>query len=429
MTDYVQKKIAPGVELLAVPAGRFKTNELAIHLAVPMEEQMAANYALAISSVSRKGKAYPDMRALHLQLDKLYGAAISVTANKSGGCQILKMGITTLDDRFALDDEKIAEAGLELLMNLLFDPLLGEDGLFSPADIETERRVLLEKLAAEENEKRLYAVMQMQQIMFAGDPYRINPKGTKETLLAATPESVTAAWHRMLRESKMLVTVVGSTDPEAACAALRRRLEGVERAYQPMPTPHFVARCEQVKDVRESEKIRQGKLVLGFRVDMRPGDPLAPAMRSFCDVFGGGPYSKLFMNVREKMSLCYYCSARFARHNSHIFIQCGCEEENMDKAVAEILHQLEIIREGDCKAELESSRIAMIDALDGVADTPNGLENWYAARLLDDDFRTPAQVAEETRSVTVEQLQECAGRLSLDTVYRLVAEKEEVQAQ
>ena len=97
MTDYVQKKIAPGVELLAVPAGRFKTNELAIHLAVPMEEQMAANYALAISAVSRKGKAYPDMRALHLQLDKLYGAAISVTANKSGGCQILKMGITTLD--------------------------------------------------------------------------------------------------------------------------------------------------------------------------------------------------------------------------------------------------------------------------------------------------------------------------------------------
>lgn len=429
MTDYVQKKIAPGVELLAVPAGRFKTNELAIHLAVPMEEQMAANYALAISAVSRKGKAYPDMRTLHLQLDKLYGAAISVTANKSGGCQILKMGITTLDDRFALDDEKIAEAGLELLMNLLFDPLLGEDGLFSPADIETERRVLLEKLAAEENEKRLYAVMQMQQIMFAGDPYRINPKGTKETLLAATPESVTAAWHRMLRESKMLVTVVGSTDPEAACAALRRRLEGVERAYQPMPTPHFVARCEQVKDVRESEKIRQGKLVLGFRVDMRPGDPLAPAMRSFCDVFGGGPYSKLFMNVREKMSLCYYCSARFARQNSHIFIQCGCEEENMDKAVAEILHQLEMIRDGDCKAELESSRIAMIDALDGVADTPNGLENWYAARLLDDDFRTPAQVAEETRSVTVEQLQECAGRLSLDTVYRLVAEKEEVQAQ
>lgn len=93
MTDYVQKKIAPGVELLAVPAGRFKTNELAIHLAVPMEEQMAANYALAISAVSRKGKAYPDMRALHLQLDKLYGAAISVTANKSGGCQVLKMGI------------------------------------------------------------------------------------------------------------------------------------------------------------------------------------------------------------------------------------------------------------------------------------------------------------------------------------------------
>lgn len=101
----------------------------------------------------------------------------------------------------------------------------------------------------------------------------------------------------------------------------------------------------------------------------------------------------------------------------------------MDKAVAEILHQLELIQQGDCKEELESSRIAIIDALEGVADTPNGLENWYASRLLDDDFRTPAQMAEETRGVTVEQVQDCAGRLSLDTVYRLVAEEKEVQAQ
>lgn len=429
MTDYVQKKIAPGVELLAVPVGRFKTNELAIHLAVPMESSMAANYALAISAVSRKGKAYPDMRALHLQLDKLYGADIGVKASKSGACQILKIGITTLDNRFALDDEEIAQAGLELLMDLLFDPLLDENGLFSAGDIETERRVLLEKLAAEENEKRVYSVIRMQQIMFENDPYSINPKGTKEALLAATPESVTAAWRRMLRESKMLVTMVGSSDPENACVALRRRLAGVERAYQPLPAACFVNRCQQVKDVRESEKIRQGKLVLGFRLDMRPDDPMMPAMRCFCDLFGGGPYSKLFMNVREKMSLCYYCSARLGRQNSYIYIQCGCEEENMDKAVAEILHQLELIQQGDCKEELESSRIAIIDALEGVADTPNGLENWYASRLLDDDFRTPAQMAEETRGVTVEQVQDCAGRLSLDTVYRLVAEEKEVQAQ
>ena len=429
MTDYVQKNIAPGVELLAVPAGRFKTNELAIHLAVPMEEEMAANYALAISAVSRKGKAYPTMSALHLQLDRLYGAAISVSANKYGACQVLKMGITTLDDRFALQDEKIAQEGLELLFDLLFDPLLGEDGLFSAADVETERRVLLEKLAAEENEKRLYSVIQMQQIMFADDPYRINPKGTKSGLLAATPESVTAAWHRMLRQGKLLVTVVGSADPEAACDALRHRLAGVQRDYRPLPAARFVPRCDRVKDVRETEKIRQGKLVLGFRVDMRPEDPLAPAMRNFCDVFGGGPYSKLFMNVREKMSLCYYCSARYVRQNSYVLIQCGCEEENMDKAIAEILRQLESIQQGDCKEELESSRIAIIDALDGVADTPNGLENWYAARMIGSDFCTPAQVAEQTRGVTLEQVQACAGRLTLDTVYRLVAEKEEVQAE
>lgn len=428
MTEYVQKTIAPGVELLAVPADRFKTNELAIHLAVPMEEQMAANYALAISVVSRKGKAYPSMSALHLQLDRLYGAAVHASTTKIGACQVLKLGVTALDNRFALDDEKITEACLDLMMELLFDPLLDADGLFSQQDIDTERRVLLEMLAAEENDKRLYAAQRMQEIMFADDPYHLNAKGSKATLAAATPQSVTDAWRRMLRESKMLVTVVGSTDAQAACASLHRRLDGVQRAYASLPVPKFVPRALRVKDVCEAEKIRQGKLVLGFRVDMQSGDPLLPAMRSFCDAFGGGPYSKLFMNVREKLSLCYYCSARFMRQNSYIYIQCGCEEENMDRAIDEIMRQLEQMQQGHCQEELESSRIAIVDTLDSVADTPGGLESWYAARLTDEEFVTPAQVAEETRGVTVEQLQACARRVSLDTVYRLVAEKE-VQAE
>ena len=112
-----------------------------------------------------------------------------------------------------------------------------------------------------------------------------------------------------------------------------------------------------------------------FRADVKPKDDLAKAMRSFTDIFGGGPYSKLFANVREKMSLCYYCSARYTRLKSCILVQCGCLEENMDKAVNEILHQLDVIKSGDYEEEFNSSRMALVDAVGAVCDLPEPIES------------------------------------------------------
>ena len=60
---------------------------------------------------------------------------------------------------------------------------------------------------------------------------------------------------------------------------------------------------QKVKEVTERIDVKQGKLILGFRVNLKPDDELTPAMRSFADVFGGGPYSRLFTKVREEMSL------------------------------------------------------------------------------------------------------------------------------
>lgn len=150
-------------------------------------------------------------------------------------------------------------------------------------------------------------------------------------------------------------------------------------------------------------------------------------MRSFADVFGGGPYSKLFANVREKMSLCYYCSARYVRQKSFIVVQSGCEEENMDKAVSEILNQIEEIKKGNFDYEFSSSKMALTDAINSVYDAPESLEVWYTSQMADKNIKSPAESAAENKSVTKEQIMECANLISLDTVYRLVGngDKEE----
>ena len=243
----------------------------------------------------------------------------------------------------------------------------------------------------------------------------------------ATLESLKTAWENLLKTSSVLLTVVGNASQHEVKELLLDKFSNVERDYKAPVDSVFNPVPNEIKKVKEEMEVKQGKLVMGFRVNITPDSELAPAMRSFADVFGGGPYSKLFANVREKMSLCYYCSARYVRQKSFIVVQSGCEEENMDKAVSEILNQIEEIKKGNFDYEFSSSKMALTDAINSVYDAPESLEVWYTSQMADKNIKSPAESAAENKSVTKEQIIECANLISLDTVYRLVGndDKEE----
>lgn len=422
--DFLKKEIADGVDFVSVPADRFKTNEIAISFALPLEKDRVSANALAIGLLSRKSREYPDMKSLNQKLARLYGASLLAAVSKVGECQVLKLGITALDDRFSLDGESIAYECISLLTSLIFNPKFDENGCFYDSDIASEKRVLIEKIGSEENEKRLYVLRKTEELMFENEPYGINKYGTVKQIEKLSASDILSAWRNMLSSARVLITVVGDTDSDKIELHLKECFDKINRNFEPMPEAVFVPKCNNVKEKLERMDVNQGKLVIGFRVNLKPQDSLAPAMRVFCDIFGGGPYSKLFANVREKMSLCYYCSARYTRLKSFIMIQCGCNEENMDKAVNEILKQLEEIKKGNFDEELASSKMALRDSILSVNDTPELMENWYSSQLIDEKIKSPQKSVIENDSVTKEQVVECASLLTLDTVYKLAAEKE-----
>ncbi|MGN1203018.1 MAG: EF-P 5-aminopentanol modification-associated protein YfmF [Eubacterium sp.] len=421
--SFCQKEIVQGVTLLGVNANRFKTNEIAISLALPLKKETASVNALLINLLSRKCKAYPTLSLLNKRLAFLYGASLSAVVSKVGEAQVLKLGITCLDDKFSLDAESISLECVKLLTSLLFEPRLNDNREFFDEDVEAEKRILTEKIESEQNEKRTYVLRQAEALMFADEPYGVDRYGTVEDVKKITAADVCTAWKNAIERAKIMVTVVGSADIETAAIHLKEVFSSVKRDYSHLPAGVFVPECKNVKEKFERIDVKQGKLVLGFRVNLKPEDKLTPAMRTFCDIFGGGPYSKLFANVREKMSLCYYCSARYTKQKSCIVIQCGCNEENMDKAVNEILHQLDEIKSGNFEEEFNSSKIGLRDAIMSVNDTPELIESWYANQLTADEIKTPEQSAQDNDSVTMEDVKKCASLLTLDTVYKLSSPK------
>lgn len=424
MKDFETICVASGVQIVSAPANRFKTNEISISFCTPLSAETASRNALCANLLARTTKKYPTLSEFNKKLAMLYGASVTCSVVKLGENQLLTLNASSLDDRFSFENDKISVDAFNLLMSMVFDANVDENGLFYPQDIDREKRLLAEKIESEENEKRIYSLRRLEQIMFDGEPYAVNRYGSVDAVKKVTADDLKSALEYFKTNAKIQITVVGNANVNAIADLAKQYFSTLRRDYIAPQKAVFVPTADSVNTVEERIDVKQGKLVLGFRVNLQSDFKPVPEMLAFSDIFGGGPYSKLFLNVREKLSLCYYCSAKYDRRKSSVIIQCGCEEENMDKAVKEILNQLSDIKNGSFDDAFASSKIALADTLNGAYDDSLTLSSWYLAQIADDEIISPADSASNIAAVTKQQVQDCADLLTLDTIYKLVGNKE-----
>ncbi len=414
---FQKENISEGIELCNISAKGFKSACVTVNFVMPLGEKASA-YALVPNVLARSSAMYPDLTSIERKLAQLYGAELVVDISKSGDHQVLKMGVSCIDDRFAFDGESITAECSKLLFELLFNPRVA-DGVFASDDVESEKRLLAERLASENSDKRAYAKNRCEEIMFSGDVYGIHRFGTAQAISDVTPETLFEAYKEMLSQAKIVVCVSGNADLDLVRDYLEKYTSDLKRTPVTNKTV-FVKTATAVKYEKEQEEVKQGKLVMGFRMGMDNADDMYFARRVMSDLFGGSPHSKLFTVVREKMSLCYYCSARLHRPKGVMFVQSGIESENEEKARQAILDQLEDIRKGNFSDEdVEASVKALEDSFKSVSDSPESLDAWFMAQCVSGAYYKPEHFIEGFKSVERDEIIETAKQVTLDTVFML----------
>ncbi len=411
------QNIAEGIRFCSVKTDKFKTCRVNISLAMPLDKN-ASSRAILPFMFSRRCAKYPDYTSLNRVLDELYGAAVSAGVLKRGEAQVISFSMSAIDDRFALDGDKVALECTKLLADMIFDPLT--EGESFPEDIiEQEKRLLVEAIENELNDKRRYAMLRCEQLMFADEAYGVNRFGSVEDVKALTPDVVYAAWRDVLQKATVQITMVSSMDPQPIVDLIREKFSEIERHPVEIKTL-FVSGLPKPEYISESMPLKQGKLVMGFRTGMRSEDDMMPAMKVAVDIFGGGTYSKLFSVVREKMSLCYYCSAALFNSKGIVMVQSGIEDTNEEKAKNEIINQLRLTAEGEFTDEDFSSSIkSLTDSILGNSDTPEEITAWYASQILRNELKAPETYAKEIGSVDRAEVVRAAKTIMLDTIFML----------
>ena len=408
---------ANGVSYSFIKTNRFKTTLISVGFYLPTDDYAAAN-SLACALMSTGTSALADSESFNRRLASLYGASVSLSVTKLGDIEEFRLNLTVNDSRYSINGEDTADDAGKLLCDMIFGRFLAESSY--PADaVSREKRLLCEKIAGEINDKRIFARGRCEEIMCEGEPYGMPKNGTVEQVNSLTDRDIREALCRLIRNSFISVIIIGKSEPVCFAESFDKCLTAAKRDYKPLPKD-ILHTAKPLRTVEEKMQVGQGKLVLGFRTGNGGNDTDTVSTWVMTDVFGGGPYSKLFCNVREKLSLCYYCSARAVRSKGLMFVDSGVEEKNIDAAKDAVLKELAAVANGDfTEKELNSSKLAMSDMIRSVESDQPSLMRWYAARALETESASPEQICEIIERVTAEDIKNAAKSFALDTVYIL----------
>jgi len=394
------KELMPGVRLHSFRDTRFKHGALSIQFVRPMAKEEAALNALLPAVLLRGTRDYPDLRAITLRLDDLYGASVSALVRRIGDYQTTGLYTTFIEDKFAMAGDEILKPMLEFLGQMIFCPLI-TDGAFPVDYVESEKKNLVSTIESEINDKRVYASGKLLKNMCQGDSFGLPRLGETEDVERITAQALYSHYEKILRESPVELFYVGSADADVVGNLLKQELQKLCRQVQPLQ-PQTAFSGQEGSHETEKMDIAQAKLCMGFVTPITNRDPDFPAMQVLNTVFGGGMTSKLFENVRERMSLCYSIYSGYYGVKGIMTVSAGIDEAKEEQTRAEILAQLEACRAGDIsEEELTAAKEALLASLATIHDSPSAIESYYATAALSGIAFQPDAYAAGVAAVTV----------------------------
>ena len=421
--NYIKKEVKQGINLHNINTNKFKTNLYAVFLATPLSRENVTKNALLTAVLRRGTKNIESQVLISKKLEEMYGASFDCGIEKTGDNHIIKFYLETINEAFLPEKEELDKKCIELLFDIILNPLVQNDG-FKPEYLESEKKKLKQIIEGKIDNKRTYSFERCVEEMFKDEPYGLYKFGYVEDLEKITPQNLYQYYKELIKKCKIDIFVSGNLkdtdinnliENNAEIKALEaRKSEYVENKENSEKIP-----VREEKVVEEKMQVGQGNLVIGLSSNSQIENEKF-VMSVYNAILGGGANSKLFQNVREKNSLAYTAGSTFRRQKNTIFIRCGIEIENYQKALDTIKEQIEDMKNGNFTEEdMENAKKLIVSSVRGISSEQDTEITYYYGQELSDTFTTIDDYVTKINNVTKSNIEEVAKEIWINTVYFL----------
>ena len=385
---YITKEIKKGIKLHCIETEKLKTQE----------------------EISKK-------------LENMYGAAFDCGIEKIGDNHVIKFYLEALNDNFIPKEanQDLLRESVELLLDIILNPLV-ENNAFKSDYVSSEKENIKVLIESKIDNKDAYAFNRCVEEMYKDKPYGLYKYGYIEDLDKINEKNIYNYYKELIANSKIDIFISGALNAEKTAKVVEenenikklserdgKRILGGEKSIE----------SKEIHTIEEKMDITQGKLVMGLDVEnINEEDKFKVAIYNV--ILGESATSKLFQNVREKASLAYTARSNYVRQKSNIYIRCGIEIANYEKAVKIIKEQLEDMKNGKFTEEdIKNAKKYMTSGIESIQDEQDSEITYYLGQELSQKLTTFKEYAQKIEEVTAEDVKEVANKIKINTIYFL----------
>ena len=420
--DYKKEEIKQGITFHKINTNKFKTNLFAIFITTKLNRENVTKNALLTAVLRRGSKNYPSQDLISKNLEKLYGASFDCGVEKTGDNHIMKFYLESINNEFLPTQENLSKECMEILLDIIFNPYI-ENDQFNEEYINGEKENLKQIIQGKIDNKAKYASERCIEEMYKNQPYGLYKFGYIEDLENINSKNLYDYYLEVMKNAKIDIFVSGQIDDnvlkELKDNEIINNLNEREPIYNINKDGDVKEKVEKAKAINESMQITQGKLILGLDV-LNNKKETKYATSVYNVILGGSANSKMFQNVREKASLAYSAGSIYLRQKDNIFIKCGIDIPNYEKAIEIIKEQLNQMENGDFGNEdIENAKLLIASSVGSIPASQDSEITYYFAQELSDEFISIEDYIKKINDVTKEQILEVAKNIQINTIYFL----------
>lgn len=422
--SYKIENLKENIKAHLIQTPKFKTNLIAVFMSVPLNKEDVTKNALIPAVLKRGCQSLKTQEAISIELENMYGANLDAGIEKIGDNQIIKFYLETINDRFLPKQENLLEKSLNLLLDVIFNPLIEQEE-FNEQYVEAEKQTIKRLIEGKIDNKDSYAFNRCIEEMYKDKAFGLYKYGCIEDLEKINAKDLYEYYKELINECKIDIFISGDFDSDDILQKMKQNKNlnklGDREDIHVVNNEQTEKKenVEEIREISESMDVTQGKLVIGADIDFNKQDSKY-AMCLYNVILGESATSKLFQNVREKASLAYTARSNYVRQKNNIFIRCGIEIENYDKAVEIIKQQLEDMKKGNFTDEdIENSKKYMVSGIKTVADEQDSEITYYLGQELSGKLTNFEEYINKINAVNKEEIQEIANSININTIYFL----------
>lgn len=417
-------EIKKGIKLHLIKTDLFKTNLACVLITVPLKRETVTLNTLIPFLLKRGTKNLNTQYEINEKLEMLYGSTYDCGIDKSGDNQIIKFYMEGINEKFLPQKEDLLKQNLELLFELVFNPLM-ENNMFKEEFLEVEKNNLDNVISSKIDDKDFFAFNDCIEKMYGLSGFGLYKYGYTEDVKNITLEKVSKQYFDLIKNSKIDIFISGEFEFDEVKSIVENN-ENIKKLQDRdgkfilnNPSVDEKKEVSKINEYTEKMNVTQGKLILGLDV-LYKQDDFKYVGQLYNAILGEGANSKMFQNVREKAGLAYSARSSIIRQKKNIFIRCGIEIPNYEKAVDIIKVQIEDMKKGEFSSEdIENAKRYLISGIKAIETEQDSGIVYYIGQELSKSNETLEEYIKKVEAVSKEKIVEFANSIQINTIYFL----------